>query len=146
MLHERVAVTTRSVHKAANWDTDSALISSWSSLPDVVAAPVEDHAVSAAGEGNRQLGSSLDMSGRYADAYANFKGPGDARPTALQVVHDEKLEGKLPGKVFLVTGGFSSSGAPGLGTLHLFSQDLQRHCQHADAKRCPQAQRQCVLC
>ena len=41
---------------------------------------------------------------RYAKAHADTKGPGDARPTALQIVEDEGLDGKLADKVFLVTG------------------------------------------
>ena len=47
---------------------------------------------------------------RYAAAHKDPKGPGDARPTALRVVEDESLVGKLPGKVFLITG--CSSGIP----------------------------------
>ncbi|KAK2925017.1 Short-chain dehydrogenase/reductase SDR, partial [Fusarium oxysporum f. sp. vasinfectum] len=41
---------------------------------------------------------------RYADAHKNTSGPGDARPTALQIVRDEDLEGALTDKVFLITG------------------------------------------
>jgi NAD(P)-dependent dehydrogenase (short-subunit alcohol dehydrogenase family) len=41
---------------------------------------------------------------RYAAAHANPKGAGDARPTALQIVKDENLEGKLSGKVIVITG------------------------------------------
>ncbi|KIN05333.1 hypothetical protein OIDMADRAFT_157975 [Oidiodendron maius Zn] len=47
---------------------------------------------------------------RYTNAYASPKGPGDARPTALQVVEDEGLVGKLTGKVALVTGANSGIG------------------------------------
>jgi hypothetical protein len=39
---------------------------------------------------------------RYAQAYANSKGPGDGRPTALQIVQDENLVGKLADRTFLV--------------------------------------------
>lgn len=41
---------------------------------------------------------------RYAAAHARPSGPGDARPTAAEVVRDEKLTGKLAGKVFCITG------------------------------------------
>lgn len=44
----------------------------------------------------------------YADTHSNPQGPGDARPTALQIIRDEGLEGKLVGKVMVITG--SSSG------------------------------------
>jgi len=45
---------------------------------------------------------------RYAAVHASPKGPGDSRPTALQIVQDEGLENKLGDKVIFVTG--SSSG------------------------------------
>ena len=32
---------------------------------------------------------------RYAVAHAKPNGPGDARPTALQIIKDEGVEGKL---------------------------------------------------
>ena len=38
------------------------------------------------------------------------QGPGDARPTALQIIRDENLVGKLDGKVIIVTGGSSGIG------------------------------------
>lgn len=41
---------------------------------------------------------------RYASAFANPAGPGDARPTALQIIKDEGTEGKLTGKVVVITG------------------------------------------
>lgn len=47
---------------------------------------------------------------RYAAAHANPEGPGDARPTALQIVQDEKLENKLAGKVMVITGVTSGIG------------------------------------
>lgn len=54
---------------------------------------------------------------RYAACHAAPKGPGDARPTALQIVSDEGLTGKLTDKTFLVTG--VSSGI-GIETLRAF--------------------------
>ncbi|KAI8935776.1 hypothetical protein NX059_007296 [Plenodomus lindquistii] len=41
---------------------------------------------------------------KYAAAHQPPQGPGDARPTALQIIKDEGLEGKLTNKVILVTG------------------------------------------
>ncbi|KAE8452635.1 hypothetical protein EG329_013894 [Mollisiaceae sp. DMI_Dod_QoI] len=46
----------------------------------------------------------------YAAAHINPQGPGDARPTALQIIHDESLEGKLVGKVIVITGASSGIG------------------------------------
>ena len=50
------------------------------------------------------------MSSRYADAHKTLQGPGDSRPTALDIVRDEGLEGKLQDKVFLITGCSSGIG------------------------------------
>lgn len=47
---------------------------------------------------------------RYAEAHVSPKGPGDARPTALQVVQDEGMTDKLKGKVIVVTGVSSGLG------------------------------------
>jgi NAD(P)-dependent dehydrogenase (short-subunit alcohol dehydrogenase family) len=47
---------------------------------------------------------------RYAEAHSNPAGPGDARPTALQVIKDEAVEGKLAGKVIVITGTSSGIG------------------------------------
>ena len=51
------------------------------------------------------------MPNRYTAAHQNAGGPGDARPTALGIVQDEGLEGKLADKVIFITGCSS-----GLGT------------------------------
>jgi hypothetical protein len=50
--------------------------------------------------------TSSIMPGKYAEFHGPEKenGPGDARPTALQIIKDEGLEGKMTDKVFLVTG------------------------------------------
>lgn len=48
--------------------------------------------------------------GPYTAAHANPQGAGDARPTALQIVRDEGVEGKLIGKVIVITGTTSGIG------------------------------------
>ncbi|GAW18118.1 hypothetical protein ANO14919_075910 [Xylariales sp. No.14919] len=51
------------------------------------------------------------MEGRYGTAHQNPKGPGDARPTALQIVKDEQREdGSMNDKVILITGCSSGIG------------------------------------
>ena len=52
------------------------------------------------------------MLGRYSEAHIpdNCRGPGDARPSALQIIKDEGLEGKMGDKVFIVTGASSGIG------------------------------------
>lgn len=50
------------------------------------------------------------MASKYAAAHKNPQGPGDARPTALQIIQDEGLEGKLQDKTFLITGCSSGIG------------------------------------
>lgn len=46
----------------------------------------------------------------YAAAHESPNGPGDARPTALQIIKDEKLEEQLAGKTILITGCSSGLG------------------------------------
>ncbi|KAK1968516.1 short chain dehydrogenase [Colletotrichum sublineola] len=40
----------------------------------------------------------------YAEQHNNLTGPGDSRPTAIQIVEDQGLVGKWAGKVAIVTG------------------------------------------
>ncbi|KAH8665027.1 hypothetical protein BGZ60DRAFT_506129 [Tricladium varicosporioides] len=47
---------------------------------------------------------------QYASAHANPQGPGDTRPTALQIVQDAGMENKLAGKVVVITGTSSGIG------------------------------------
>lgn len=47
---------------------------------------------------------------RYVKAHADPKGPGDARPTALQIIKDEGVEGKLQNKTIVITGTSSGIG------------------------------------
>lgn len=55
---------------------------------------------------------------RYADVHVSTNGPGDARPTALQIIEDEDLTGKLTDKVFLITGVSSGIGIETLRAFH----------------------------
>jgi NAD(P)-dependent dehydrogenase (short-subunit alcohol dehydrogenase family) len=48
--------------------------------------------------------------GRYWDSWVNRTGPGDARPTALQIIQDENLEGLLKDKTVVITGGSAGLG------------------------------------
>ncbi|PTB38375.1 hypothetical protein M441DRAFT_71823 [Trichoderma asperellum CBS 433.97] len=70
---------------------------------------------------------------RYAEAHVSPEGPGDARPTALQVVQDEGMTDKLKNKVIVVTGvssglgvetvrALSTTGAP----FYLTARDLTK--------------------
>jgi NAD(P)-dependent dehydrogenase (short-subunit alcohol dehydrogenase family) len=52
----------------------------------------------------------MSTSSKYAEAHAHPQGPGDARPTAMQIVEDENLVGKLGDKVILITGASSGIG------------------------------------
>ncbi|KXH65071.1 short chain dehydrogenase [Colletotrichum salicis] len=62
---------------------------------------------------------SLPPPGRYTELhkYENLAGPGDARPTALQIIKGQDLVGKLPPKVALVTGVSSGLGIETLKAL-----------------------------
>lgn len=53
----------------------------------------------------------VPVSQKYADAHAHPQGPGDARPTAMQIVQDEDMVGKLAGKKILITGASSGIGS-----------------------------------
>jgi NAD(P)-dependent dehydrogenase (short-subunit alcohol dehydrogenase family) len=51
-------------------------------------------------------------------------GPGDARPTAMQVVQDERLQGQLNGRVAVVTGGTAGIGLALCKALHATGMHL----------------------
>ena len=63
------------------------------------------------------------LSAKYATAHRNPQGPGDARPTALQVVQDDQLIGKLTGVTALITGCSSGLGVETARALHAAGQD-----------------------
>jgi NAD(P)-dependent dehydrogenase (short-subunit alcohol dehydrogenase family) len=48
--------------------------------------------------------------GKYSAAHLSPTGAGDARPTALQIINDNDLHGKLKGKTIVVTGTSSGLG------------------------------------
>jgi hypothetical protein len=54
----------------------------------------------------------FQLTGRYAELnkWEVINGPGDARPTAMQVVKDEDRIGNMKGKVVIVTGVSSGMG------------------------------------
>ncbi|KAI1123590.1 NAD(P)-binding protein [Nemania abortiva] len=54
----------------------------------------------------------FQLTGRYAELnkWEVIKGPGDARPTAMQVVKDEDRIGNMSGKVVIITGVSSGMG------------------------------------
>jgi NAD(P)-dependent dehydrogenase (short-subunit alcohol dehydrogenase family) len=73
------------------------------------------------------------MTTKYESVHQSPKGPGDARPTALEIIKDENLEGKLAGKVIFITGCSSGIGietARALfvtgATLYLTARDLAK--------------------
>jgi NAD(P)-dependent dehydrogenase (short-subunit alcohol dehydrogenase family) len=70
---------------------------------------------------------------RYADAHKHPKGPGDSRPTALQIIQDEGAQGKLQGQVIVITGTSSGIGIETVralaatgATLYLTARDLNK--------------------
>jgi len=54
---------------------------------------------------------------KYSAAHQNPQGPGDARPTAPQIIKDEGLTGKLTAKTILITGCSSGIGIETARTL-----------------------------
>lgn len=54
----------------------------------------------------------------YAKQHEDPQGPGDARPTALQVIQDESLVGKMNDKVMIITGCSAGLGIETAKALH----------------------------
>ncbi|KAL2834113.1 hypothetical protein BJY01DRAFT_84902 [Aspergillus pseudoustus] len=74
---------------------------------------------------------------RYAAVHSNPQGPGDTRPTALQIIQDNKLEAKLVGKVVVITGISAGLGVEVVralaatgATLYLTARDISK-AEHA---------------
>ncbi|KAL3441991.1 hypothetical protein BJX65DRAFT_299362 [Aspergillus insuetus] len=73
------------------------------------------------------------MTPRYAAVHESPKGPGDARPTASQIVEDQDLKSQLGDKVIMVTGASAGLGvetAKALfetgATLYLTARDINK--------------------
>ncbi|KAL4878186.1 short-chain dehydrogenase [Aspergillus karnatakaensis] len=60
----------------------------------------------------------------YAKGHDSLNGPDDARPTALRIVRDLDLDGKLEDKVFVITGGTSGLGYETARAIHATGGDL----------------------
>ncbi|KAF4922359.1 Retinol dehydrogenase 12 [Colletotrichum viniferum] len=60
----------------------------------------------------------------YAAAHQNPQGPGDARPTALQIIEDENLIGKLVGKTIFITGANQGIGLDTARALYATGADV----------------------
>ena len=56
-------------------------------------------------------------SGRYTASHSSPNGPGDARPTAAQIIQDNDLVGKLNDKAVFLTGGSNGLGVDEVRTL-----------------------------
>lgn len=64
------------------------------------------------------------LSSKYASAHSTPAGAGDARPTARQIIEDEKLLNALEGKIALVTGCSSGIGVETARALHATGADV----------------------
>jgi cysteine synthase len=74
---------------------------------------------------------------RYAEAHVNPAGPSDARPTALQIIKDEGVEGKLAGKVIVITGTSSGIGVETASALSLTGAKLFLTARNLERPRPP---------
>ncbi|ORY61591.1 uncharacterized protein BCR38DRAFT_347247 [Pseudomassariella vexata] len=60
----------------------------------------------------------------YANDHKDPNGEGDARPTALKIIRDQGLDGKLRGKVFLITGCSAGIGVETARAIHATGADV----------------------
>ncbi|KAF2655005.1 putative short-chain dehydrogenase [Lophiostoma macrostomum CBS 122681] len=68
----------------------------------------------------------------YAESFAQPQGPGDARPTALQVIRDNDLVNKWTGRVVLITGATSGIGIETARALHATGADVYITARNAE--------------
>ncbi|KAF5665546.1 oxidoreductase [Fusarium denticulatum] len=64
------------------------------------------------------------MADRYVTIHESPNGPGDSRPTAIQIIKDEGLEGKLNDQVVFITGCSAGIGIETAKALHLTGATL----------------------
>jgi NAD(P)-dependent dehydrogenase (short-subunit alcohol dehydrogenase family) len=63
--------------------------------------------------------TTMASTNKYAIAHDDPKGPGDVRPTTMDILKDEEMEGKLTGKMILVTGASAGIGVETVRVLAL---------------------------
>lgn len=73
------------------------------------------------------------MASKYTEVHRDPKGPGDARPTATQIIKDGGLGGKLLDQVILITGASGGIGTETaraafltVATLYLTARDVAK--------------------
>ncbi|KAL3451112.1 hypothetical protein BJX65DRAFT_321858 [Aspergillus insuetus] len=73
------------------------------------------------------------MSNNYSESHESPSGPGDARPTAVQIIRDENLQGQLGNKAIFITGCSSGLGVQTAlalyetgATLYLTARDIDK--------------------
>ncbi|GIJ88208.1 hypothetical protein Asppvi_007126 [Aspergillus pseudoviridinutans] len=76
------------------------------------------------------------MTARYADVHKNPQGPGDARPTAIQIIRDEGLEGQLTGSSILITGVSSGIGVETAKALFTTGATLYLTARNLNVRAC----------
>ncbi|TVY68501.1 Short-chain dehydrogenase TIC 32 [Fusarium oxysporum f. sp. cubense] len=64
------------------------------------------------------------MADRYVTIHGSPNGPGDSRPTAIQIIKDEGLEGKLSDQTVFITGCSAGIGIETAKALHLTGATL----------------------